>query len=140
MYPMGASLCLKCGYRWNSQHVKPPRCPNCKTEEWDKEPEGEACGLDGGICDQCGCRFTTELGKAKYCPNCRSDKWDSGKQDQSKIKKARSKQDQKLNRLDELKCNVCGHEWIFGKYCNVNKMTTMHPRQCPKCHSRRWDE
>ena len=129
LYIMAANLCLRCGYRWNHSSKTPPRCPNCKTTDWNKEPEGEACGLDGGICDQCGCQFTTTIGKAHYCPNCASDKWDSGKQDQ----KARSKQ-------DHLKCNVCGHEWRFGKYINTDRMINTLPRQCPKCHTRRWNK
>ena len=121
MYPMGASLCLKCGYRWNSPHVKPPRCPNCKTEEWDKESEGEACGLDGGICDQCGCRFTTELGKAKYCPNCGSDKWDSGKiAEKVGVPKKSAK---------EIECMKCDHHW-FSRIGHI-------PKGCPKCGTRK---
>ena len=129
MYPMGASLCLKCGYRWNSPHVKPPRCPNCKTEEWDKESEGEACGLDGGICDQCGCRFTTELGKAKYCPNCRSDKWDSGT----------SLEQLAGTELEHVKCKLCGHRWIPGSHRAKTEHFPIIPTKCPKCRSRKWN-
>lgn len=127
---MGANLCLKCGYRWNSPNVKPPRCPNCKTDEWDREPEGESCGLDGGICDQCGCRFTTELGKAKYCPNCGSDKWDSGT----------SLEHLTGTELEHVKCKLCGHSWKPGAHRPKNEHFPIIPTKCPKCKSRKWNK
>lgn len=127
---MGTRVCLHCGYRWNSS-PRPSRCPNCKTEEWDKESEigGEACGLDGGICDQCDCRFTTEIGKAKYCPNCGSDKWDSGKIMPPEMPPRK------------FKCLKCGYTW-------ESKLIKSAPKKCPHrndagekdCFSRKIEE
>ena len=127
---MGTRVCLHCGYRWNSS-PRPSRCPNCKTEEWDKESEigGEACGLDGGICDQCDCRFTTEIGKAKYCPNCGSDKWDAGKVTENPSVLIVTE-----NPSREYECTKCGHHWF--------SRVQPRPKQCPRkaCQTRKIKE
>jgi predicted Zn-ribbon and HTH transcriptional regulator len=99
----GFSVCNQCGYRWNHAGGKPPRCPACKSEAYDKEVAPVSCGRGGGICDICETEcMVFGIGKDKFCPNCGSEKWASKKQ---------------------YECLVCGHRWY--------SMLVPGPTRCP---------
>ena len=120
------SLCKQCGNRWNHPGNIPKRCPACKSENWDDEPIGEACGLGGGTCDQCDARFITALLQDHFCPNCGSKKWDSGKVTEipstPKVTEIPSR---------EFECTKCEHHWF--------SRLLPGPKQCPRkpCQSRK---